>query len=79
MPLWKKLWLLFTVIWVVVAGLNVATILAFAEEGPERQKALIPLALAAAAFAIATAHRYRAAVPCQAEGTSSWAARARSG
>jgi hypothetical protein len=48
MPLWKKLWLLFTVIWVVVAGLNVATILAFAEEGPERQKALIPLALAAA-------------------------------
>lgn len=42
MALWKKLWLLFTVIWIVVAGLNVATILAFAEEF-ERGKALRPL------------------------------------
>ena len=42
MPLWKRLWLLFTVIWLVVAGLNVATILAFAE-GAERDKAWLPL------------------------------------
>jgi hypothetical protein len=42
MALWKRLWLLFTVIWVVVAALNVATILAFAED-LERAKALTPL------------------------------------
>jgi hypothetical protein len=42
MVLWKKLWLLFTLIWVVVAGLNVLTILVFAEE-VERGKALAPL------------------------------------
>ena len=42
MPLWKRLWLLFTVIWVVVSGLNVATILAFSEE---HEKALRPLVL----------------------------------
>lgn len=42
MPLWKKLWLLFTVIWAVVAALNVITILAFAEE-VERGKAAMPL------------------------------------
>jgi hypothetical protein len=47
MALWKRLWLLFTVIWVVVAGLNAATILLFAE-GVEREKALTPLALAVA-------------------------------
>jgi hypothetical protein len=42
MALWKKLWLLFTVMWVVVAGLNAVTILAFGEEvAPE--KALVPL------------------------------------
>ncbi len=35
MALWKKLWILFTVIWVVVAGLNVGTILAFSDE-PEK-------------------------------------------
>ncbi len=39
MALWKRLWILFTVIWVVVAGLNVGTILAFSDE-PE--KALKP-------------------------------------
>lgn len=48
MPLWKKLWLLFTVIWVVVAGLNVATILAFTEDALEREKAVIPGVLAIA-------------------------------
>ena len=42
MPLWKRLWLLFTVIWVVVSGLNAATILAFSEE---HEKALRPLVL----------------------------------
>ena len=31
MPLWKKLWLLFAVIWIVVAGLNVFTIVAFGD------------------------------------------------
>jgi len=43
MPLWKKLWLLFTVIWVTVAGLNAMTILAFSE-GAERDKAALPVA-----------------------------------
>ncbi|OGA59935.1 MAG: hypothetical protein A3G81_25855 [Betaproteobacteria bacterium RIFCSPLOWO2_12_FULL_65_14] len=42
MALWKKLWLLFTVVWVVVATLNAVTILAFAEE-VERGKALTPM------------------------------------
>jgi hypothetical protein len=41
MPLWKKLWLLFAVIWVVVAGLNVLTILAFSDEA-EHGKAVLP-------------------------------------
>ena len=46
MPLWKRLWLLFTVIWVVVAALNVGTILAFSEGELERAKALMPAVLA---------------------------------
>jgi hypothetical protein len=41
MPLWKKFWLLFSVIWVVVAGLNVASILAFSDE-VEQAKAVQP-------------------------------------
>jgi hypothetical protein len=41
-PLWKKLWLLFTVIWVVVSALNAGTILAFSEE---HGKALRPILL----------------------------------
>jgi hypothetical protein len=48
---WKKLWLLFTVIWVVVAVLNMVTILAFAEE-VERAKALTPLFFAVAVPAV---------------------------
>lgn len=32
MALWKKLWLLFSVIWVVVAALNAGTILLASEE-----------------------------------------------
>ena len=43
MPLWKKLWLLFTVIWVIVAGLNAMAILVFSE-GTEREKAALPIA-----------------------------------
>jgi len=46
MPLWKRFWLLGTVIWVVVCVLNAATILAFSEG--EADKALQPLALAVA-------------------------------
>jgi hypothetical protein len=61
MPLWKRLWLLFTVIWVVVAALNVATILVFSEE-PE--KALMPVVLGVAVPAVAYVlawlwHRWR--------------------
>jgi hypothetical protein len=41
MKLWQKLWLLFTVIWVIVAALNIASILAFGDE-VEPQKALWP-------------------------------------
>ena len=40
--LWKKLWLLFTVIWVVVAALNAGSILAFSEE---HEKAVRPIVL----------------------------------
>jgi len=46
---WKKLWLLFTVIWVVVSGLNAATILAFSEE---QEKAWRPIALGVAVPAL---------------------------
>jgi hypothetical protein len=55
MALWKRLWLLFAVIWVVVAGLNVATIVAFAED-VERGKAWLPvlwgIAVPAAVYAV---------------------------
>ena len=34
MPLWKRFWILFTVIWVFVALLDALTTLAFAEEIP---------------------------------------------
>jgi hypothetical protein len=44
MALWKRLWILFTVLWVVVLGLQIATILAVGEEPPG--KALRPLVLA---------------------------------
>lgn len=45
LPLWKKLWLLFTVIWVVVSALNAGTILAFSEE---HEKAVQPIVLGVA-------------------------------
>ena len=42
MPLWKKLWLLFAVIWLVVSALDAGTILAFSEQ---QEKAVRPIAL----------------------------------
>jgi cyanate permease len=46
---WKKLWLLFTVIWVVVAALNAGTIIAFSEE---QEKAWRPILLGIAVPAV---------------------------
>ena len=40
---WRKMWLLFTVIWVVVTGLNAFTIIAFSDE--QQAKAVQPLVL----------------------------------
>ena len=53
MPLWKKLWILFTVIWVVVAALNAGTILAFSDE-PEKavQPTIIGLVVPAVVYLI---------------------------
>ena len=50
MALWKKLWILFTVIWVVVSALNAGTILAFSPD--ERDKALRPILLGIAVPAV---------------------------
>jgi hypothetical protein len=47
--MWRKWWLLFTVIWAVVALIQVGSILAFSEE-PD--KALQPLVLALAVPAV---------------------------
>jgi tryptophan-rich sensory protein len=55
MPLWKKFWLLFTVIWVVVAALNVASILAFSDEveqGKAAQPALYGIGVPAALYLV---------------------------
>ncbi|HVL35960.1 MAG TPA: hypothetical protein VM489_09860 [Burkholderiales bacterium] len=52
MPLWKKLWLLFTAIWGLVAALNIFTILAFGED-VEPGRALRPLLLGIAVPALA--------------------------
>jgi hypothetical protein len=52
MALWKKLWLLFAAIWLVVAALNIITILAFADP-EERGKAWYPLFFAFAVPAAA--------------------------
>ena len=55
MKLWQKLWLLFSAIWVVVAALNVASILAFGDEvAPEKAlwPAFLGLAVPAAAYAV---------------------------
>ena len=53
MKLWKKFWLLFTVIWLVVAALNIVAILAFSEDPAPAQKTLWPLLLALAVPAAA--------------------------
>lgn len=53
MPLWKKFWLLLSVIWVVVAGLNAATIIAFTEETEKAWRPiLLGLALPALTYVI---------------------------
>lgn len=49
MALWQKLWLLFAVIWVVVAALQAGTILAFSDED---EKALQPIVLGVAVPAL---------------------------
>jgi hypothetical protein len=55
MKLWQKLWLLFSAIWVLVALLNVVSIVAFGDEVPV-EKALWPaffaVAVPAAAYGI---------------------------
>jgi hypothetical protein len=59
--LWQKLWLLFAVIWVVVAALQVATILAFAGD-PEKalQPVLYGIGVPAVAYFLAWGwHRLR--------------------
>jgi len=48
--LWKRLWILFTVIWIVVSGLNAGTILAFSPD--EQEKALRPIMLGIAVPAL---------------------------
>jgi uncharacterized membrane protein YbhN (UPF0104 family) len=46
MPLWKRFWILFTVIWVFVALLDALTTLAFAEEiPPDRLLTLLAVAV----------------------------------
>lgn len=54
MALWQKLWLLFAVIWVVVAALQVGTILAFAGD-PDKalQPAFYGVAVPAVTYFIA--------------------------
>jgi hypothetical protein len=52
--LWQKLWLLFAVIWVVVAALQVGSILAFAGDPAKAlQPALYGVAVPAAAYLLA--------------------------
>ena len=48
MALWKRFWLLLTVIWVIVAALNVVTILAFGEDEVPSEKILWPIFFAVA-------------------------------
>lgn len=51
MALWKRFWLLGTVIWVVVCALSAVTILAFGEP-EEAAKAVQPIVLAVSVPAI---------------------------
>ena len=54
---WKKLWLLFTVIWVVVSGLNAGTILAFSPDEADKawRPILIGIAVPAALYLLGLA------------------------
>ena len=54
---WKKLWLLFTVIWVVVSALNAGTILAFSSDEAEKawRPVLIGIAVPAALYLLGMA------------------------
>jgi hypothetical protein len=59
--LWQKLWLLFAVIWMVVAAIQVGSILAFSGE-PDKalQPVLYGIAVPAAAYFLAWAwNRWR--------------------
>ncbi len=51
MRLWTKFWLLFTVLWVVVASLNAMTMFAFGEEIPPER----PLTVLASAIVVPAA------------------------
>lgn len=54
-PLWKKFWILFTVMWVLVALLNAVTTIAFAEEiPPNRLITLLAVAVVVPAALYAT-------------------------
>ena len=62
--LWQKLWLLFAVIWVVVAAIQVGTILAFAGD-PEKalQPVLYGIAVPAVAYLLLWLwHRWRSGI-----------------
>jgi len=37
LPLWKKFWILFSAIWILVAALNLATLVAFEDEVPQER------------------------------------------
>ena len=54
MPLWKRFWLLLTVIWVVVSALNAVTIIAFSPDEAEKawRPALLGVAVPALAYAV---------------------------
>ena len=52
-PIWKRFWLLLSVIWVVVSGLNAATIFAFSEETEKAwPPILLGIAVPAAAYLV---------------------------
>ena len=62
--LWQKLWLLFAVIWVAVAAIQVGTILAFAGD-PEKalQPVLYGIAVPAVAYLLLWLwHRWRSRI-----------------
>jgi hypothetical protein len=56
---WKKLWLLFTVIWVVVSALNAGTIIAFSEEeGKAWRPIVLGIAVPAVLYVIGVAWQW---------------------